>query len=391
VQVKLALVLVAAAASAARAERKHVASADPTPTDDQVIVVNTAQSIDDIGQIDRIHRVLDQRGMLFRLSSRLEATLEGRNGLLSDLDQVRDAYANGDFAAATKLLDADQKRILDNAPSDLAPAMSQLAAWRGLIAAAQDKEDEAVRQFQAAYRFNPAWSIDKKLASHRVRAMVIKAKREPEDSGTLRVEADPDEAAMTIDAKEARPTTDRVKLPVGFHIVQIAAAGRTPYAELVDIEANKPFKIQIALDAETKLVRAAKLVDESAAAPAGKARLKRARALSQLTGVNHILFIEGSGESHVTVRLYDVTAKKVSKQLQFDGGDSSALIASEIKAALDPDNLLDVNAVVVRGEAHQESHWYNHWYVWAAAAAVVGGGYLGYEYATREPTTLRGF
>jgi hypothetical protein len=391
VRVTLALALVAAAASTARADRKHVAEADPAPDDDQVIVVNTAQKIGDIGQIDRIHRVLDQRGMLFRMSTALESTLEGRNAVISDTDVIRDAYADNDYKTALKIIDADEQRILDNAVGDLAPAMSELAAWRGMIAAVLDQEDEALRQFRAAYRFNPAWSIDKKLASHRVRSLVIRAKREPEDKGTLRVDADPDDATMIIDASERRPATDHVKLPVGLHLVQISAPGRGSYAEVVDIEADKAYPLPITLDPETKLDRAAKLVDESAAAPAGKARLRRARGLSRLTGVKRILFIEGGGEHHINVRLYDLTVKKVSRSLEFDGGDSSATIASEIKSALDPDNLLDVNTIVVHDTTREESHWYNHWYVWAAAAAVVGGSYLGYEYATREPTALRGF
>jgi len=387
----LALALVAAATSVARADRKHVAEAEPAAADDQVIVVNTAPKVGGLGQVDRLHRVLDQRGMLFRLSAPLEATLEGKNWLIADNELIRDAYASSDYPTALKLIEADEKRILDTSAGDLAPAMSQLAAWRGIIAAVLGQEDEATRQFRAAYRFNPAWSIDKKLASHRVRAMVVKAKREPDEVGTLRVDSDPDGATVIVDAAEPRPATDRIKLPVGLHLVQISAPGRGTHAEVVDIEANKAFKLPISLDAETTLDRAAKLVDESAAAPAGQARLKRARGLSKLTGVKRILFVEGGGDNHVTVRLYDINLKKVSKSLSFDGTDSSATIASEIKAALDPDNLVDANTVIVRTEGRDESHWYNHWYVWAAAAAVVGGGYLTYSYATREPTSLRGF
>ena len=35
--------------------------------------------------------------------------------------------------------------------------------------------------------------------------------------------------------------------------------------------------------------------------------------------------------------------------------------------------------------------WYGRWYVWAGVAAIAGGAYLTYDYATREPTSIRGF
>ena len=89
------------------------------------------------------------------------------------------------------------------------------------------------------------------------------------------------------------------------------------------------------------------MVDASAAAPAGKPRLKRARALAKLTGVTRMLFVEDGGDDHITVRLYDVETKKVSKPLDIEGAASSAAIARKVIAALDPENLVDVNTVVV--------------------------------------------
>ena len=70
-----------------------------------------------------------------------------------------------------------------------------------------------MRWFRAAYRFNPAWEIDKKLASPRVRAMVKKAKREPDETGWLRVNADPDDAKVSIDGGESHPAGEKVELP----------------------------------------------------------------------------------------------------------------------------------------------------------------------------------
>ena len=66
------------ASSSAYADRKHVAEAEQGPTDDQVVVINTAQKLGALDQIDRMKRVLDQRGLLFRLPGQLEAVFDGR-------------------------------------------------------------------------------------------------------------------------------------------------------------------------------------------------------------------------------------------------------------------------------------------------------------------------
>jgi len=357
----------------------------------QVVVVNAAAKLGDVGQIARIRRVLDTRGLLVKLPEPLEATLDGRNLLISDVDAIRDAYANSDYELALKIIDADEQRVLGEAVSgDPIPALAELSQWRGIIAAALNEQDEAVRWFRAAHRFNPAWQIDKKLASPRVRQMVKKSKREPDETGFVRIEADPDDARVTIDGGEARTAADKIELPIGVHLVMVSAPDRKPYAELVDVQKDEPYKIQIALDKESTLDRAARLVDETAAAPTGKARLKHARALARLTGAKRMLFIEDGNDDHVTVRLYDIELKKVSQPLELDGDASSAAIARKIKAAFDPDNLVDANTLVfTTGTAPEQPHWYSHWYVWAGAAVVLGASVGTYEYMSREPTQVR--
>jgi hypothetical protein len=93
----------------------------------------------------------------------------------------------------------------------------------------------------------------------------------------------------------------------------------------------------------------------------------------------------------VLVRLYDVETKKVSQALEVDGSASSAVIARQIVAALDPDNLVDVNTIVVAQRGRTPTPWYKRWYVWAAVGAVAVGGYATYDYMSREPTMVRGF
>jgi hypothetical protein len=385
----LAIALVLSATVPAFAEDDREANEEP------VVVVNAASKLGNIDQITRLRRVLDQRNLLVKLPEAMEATLDGRNGLIADLDAIRDAYSSADYETALKIIDTDEQRILgESINRDPIPALAELSQWRGLIAAALDESDEAMRWFRAAYRFNPAWTIDKKLASPRVRSIVKKAKREPDGTGWLEVNTDPDDAKVSIDGGALRPAGDKVELAIGMHLVMISADGRKPYAELVDIAESDPYRIDINLDKETTLDRAARIVDQSAAAPAGKPRLKRARALAKLTGVGRMLFVEEGGDDHVTVRLYDVDMKKVSKPLQIEGRDDAAEIARKVVAALDPENLVDVNTIIVSqrgGESPRPTPWYGRWYVWAALGAVAVGSYATYDYATREPTAVRGF
>lgn len=379
------------ATHAAHAPRAHAEASG----DDQVVVVNAAAKLGTIGQIARIRRVLDSRKLLVRLPETLEATLDGRNVLVADIDAIKEAYASSDYDIALKIIDEDEQRILREAVSrDPMPALAELSQWRGIIAAALGQQDEAMRWFRAAYRFNPAWSIDKKLASPRVRSIVKKAKREVSETGTLRISTDPEDAVVSVDGGAPRSAADKITLPVGMHLVMISAPKRKTYAELVDIEEREPYRLEINLDPESTLDKAARLVDATAAAPAGKPRLKQARALGKLTGVTRMLFVEDGGDDHITVRLYDLESKKVSKPLDLEGTASSAAIARKIIAALDPENLVDVNTVVVTQRVYDRpapTPWYARWYVWAAVGAVAVGGYVSYDYMTREPTAVRGF
>src|SRR5690349_21739203 len=144
-----------------------------------MVLLNASPKIGDVGSIDRVRRVLDQRGLLAKLPERLEATLDGRNVLIAEIETIRDAYAKMEYKAALKIIQANEERILQNAGSgDMIPALAQLCEWRGLIAAAQESPDEAIRQFRAAAWLNPAWQVDKKLgASPTIRKLVKKAKK----------------------------------------------------------------------------------------------------------------------------------------------------------------------------------------------------------------------
>ncbi len=365
--------------------------ATETATDDQLVLLNASARLASIGQIDRVRQALAQRGLLAPVSEKLQDTLEGRNVMIEDLEQIKDAVVGLDFANAQKLIEADEARILASAAGgDPLPALAQLSEMRGLIALGQDKPDDALEWFRAAYRFNPAQTPEKRFASPRVRSVVKKAHRDVTTTGKLRVDADPAEATFSIDGGKPQSIADKIELATGWHVVQIMAPGRKSYADMVEVHDGKIEKLEITLDKETKQDKAAKLIDATVAAPPGKERLKSVKGLSRITGYPRMLVVEEGADDHLTVRVYDVDSKKVSKPLELDGMASSGEIERKVRAALDPENMIEPSTVMVIERQH-EKRWYERWYVWAGVGAVLGGGIIGYEYATRSPTSIRGF
>lgn len=367
-----------------------------TPTEevdgDQMVLLNASNKLSDIGGIDRVRRVLDQRGLLAKLPERLEATLDGRNVLIAEIEAIREAYAKFEYKAALDIIQANEERILANAGSgDMIPALAQLCEWRGLIAAAEEQPDEAIRQFRAAAWLNPAWQVDPKLgASPMIRKLVKKSKRTEEQVGKLRVESQSEGATVTIDGATSVPAGERVELPVGPHLVVLSAPGFSSYAELVEIKAGEPQRFEIELEKETKADRAAKIVDATMAAPPGKARLQKVKRLQKLTKHTRYLVVESGSDANIKFRLYDIDAIKVSKPIVLVGNETSTEIASKITAALDPENMVDPGTIMIM-EKQRSQRWYERWYVWVGIGAVVGGGILTYQYMSREPETVRGF
>jgi hypothetical protein len=381
----LVFVLVTAASAPATADDK----ADDKAADQPRVVVVNATAKSNVGPVARIHRVLDARNLLFDLDASLEATLDGRNGAIDDLDAIRDDYARSEFDAAIALIDKNEQRLLaEPVGRDLGAVLAQLAQWRGLVAAAQNNQDDAEKWLRAAFRFNPALVIEDKLQSPRVRSMIKRAKHEPDAQGSLEIRTD-DDAQISVDGAEAKRSGETITLPIGMHLVIVTAAKRRPYAEIVEIRADRLARFETQLDDESTLDRAARMVDATAAAPSGQPRLKRASALAKLTGAQKLLVIEDTTGDNVTLRIYDTAAKRASKTLSLDSSASSAVIAREITAALEPDSLLDDKD---GGAPSSTKPWYRHWYVWAGAGAVAAavGGYAIYNASTSEPMTVSG-
>ena len=367
-----------------------------TPTEevdgDQMVLLNASSKLSDMGGLDRVRRVLEQRGLLAKLPERLEATLDGRNVLIAEIETIREAYAKFEYSAALKIIQANEERILTNAGSgDMIPALAQLCEWRGLIAAAQENSDEAIRQFRAAAWLNPAWQVDRKLgASPTIRKLVKKSRRPIDETGRLRVDSPVPNAMMMIDGGKPQPVGEKIELPMGIHLVTVTAEGYNTYAELVDLTENEYERFEIELDKESKADRAAKIVDATMAAAPGKARLAKVKRLAKLTKQTRYLVVESGTDTSIKFRLYDIDAIKVSKPIVLDGSETSAEITAKITAALDPENMIDPGTIMVV-EKQRSQRWYERWYVWVGIGAVVGGGILTYQYMSRDPETVRGF
>ena len=383
------LLVIALAPLATATAAPDVDEDDGTEDQSGLVLVNAASKLGDVGKIDKLRKVLDSRGLLHKLPRNLEAALDGRSLQIGDVDAIKDAYANEEYDVALKIIVDDETRILKSAAAgDPLPALAELAEWRGLIAAQNSNENEAIHWFRTAHRFNSARQVDKQLASPTVRTMMKKARKEAVELGRFRVDADPETALMQIDGGKPQPTGMKIALPVGFHLVTVTADGRTSYSEIVEVTEGKTEKFAISLDKESSDDKAAKLVDATVSAAPGKARLKLAKKLSRVTGNKRYLVIEDTGEDHVTVRVYDVNMKKVSKPVDLLDTASSATIMRLVNEALDPESMMDATQITVI-QTERKPHWYERWYVWVGVGAVIGGGVLGYQYMSREPTAVR--
>jgi hypothetical protein len=399
-RVLLVLVFATGIASADRDdgdEREDDDRSEPRASVDenQFVLINATSRLGDVGPVKRLRRVLGKQGLVVSLPDSLEAILDGSSAQIDDLDAIREAYNDGDYDRALELIEENQSRILGAvAGGDPLPALSVLCQWRAMLAYDEEKRSSAVGWFRAATRFNPAWSLEDALAAPKVERLVRKARKEVDETGRLRVDADVEGAMMEIDGGEARSADDKIELPIGHHVVVVRAGGFRPHAELVEIEEDRTAKIEVILDYETTDDKIARTVDRTVAAPPGKGRSKRLRYLSKnlrkYVPVTKYLVLEEVVDDRVKLRVYDTATKRVSKALELENSASSAAITRKVMAALDPDTMVDANTVMLL-QRDRDQRWYERWYVWVGVGAVIGGGALGYHYMTREPTTIRGF
>jgi hypothetical protein len=355
---------------------------------DQVVLVNAASKIGAQAPVAKIKRVFDAKGMLLDVPGNVDGLLDGRSLQVQDVDVLRVAYTNQEYDRALKLVEDNEQRILDSiAAGDALPALTELSQWRGLIAAATDKPDEAVQWFRVALRFEPTWTLDKKLAAPSINRLIKKARKESDQTGRLRVDVDPDTAMVQVDGGKPQPATEKVALPAGRHLVVVSAEGRKTYADYVEIEPSKVAVLPVNLEKENDTDRTAKAVNKSISAPSGDDRLKKTRALSkELGGAKLYVFVEDGSDERVTLRVYNIGSKRVSRPFEIDINSSMTEIQSKVMAAL-REPMMDASQTIVIDKGPRR--WYERWYVWVGVAALAGGGAVGYHFMTRDPTSVR--
>lgn len=375
---------------ASLASIESVRADDDASGDKQVVLVNATSKSNALPGIDRVRRVLDGRGMIFKLPASIVQLLDGTNLAVTDLDQIRGAMDDSDFKEAKRLIDADEKRVLASVGSgDPVPALAELSQWRGLIATLDEGDtEEAVSWFRAAVRFNPMWEPRGKFASApSIKKLFQEAKKDPSENGKLRVDATPSDARVRIDGKENHASGEKIELPIGVHLVVVSAPDRSPYATLAHVKQGATVKLPVELAKESKDDRAGRLLEATVSEPSGKSRLKAAKPLAKLISATRLLYFEDSSEDKLVLRMYDVDAQKVSKQFDLDSSTPSTAITRKVLAALD----FEGGGEPVGGGGGPEgpTPWFKRWYVWVGVAVVAGVAIGGYELANRSPTSVR--
>ncbi len=362
------------------------------PVEGGVVLVNGTSSSGHVATYEKLRRILDTNDLLVKLSTPMQTLMDGRRLAIEDLESIRDAYAKLEYETALLIIDQNQKRILGSAGGgDPLRPLAALQLWRGLLAIADGDEAKAVEFFRAALRFDPTVSPDANFRkAPTVQKILKQALKEPATTGKLDIELE-GEAKVSINGGKAQPVGKKITLVTGLHIVSILQEGMKPYLEIVNIVDGETETIAPELDDETDEDRAARLVDDAANAPPGKARLKKANEVAQLIGRKKFLYIEDMSDGRAKVRVYDVATARISNTVDLDLEATDTQIRRRIIAAINPENMIPVQEVVLVDKRSREKKWYQKWYVWVGAAAIVGGGALGVHYMTRDPMSATGF
>ena len=367
------LVLAATAAVALATVAPAIATAQPASDSEGVIVVNGGATT---SELERLRKRIENLGVLQPTSAAITAALANQPPY--DLAPIRNAFANFEFERADELIEAVLADLFDfGAEEQIADGVAELLYWRGLVAANNDRPDDALRWFTAGFRIAPALEVDNATASPSVRALINSAKKARPPLRPLYIDGlgpDDDLAELAIDGGPPQAVPDEIDLAIGLHLVVVTARKKQPFATMVDVRGNRDNGVTVQLDDEDDVTRARRLRLETLEATTTSDRLKRARRLAKLTGARRTLVIDADTE----VRVYDAVTDTATDGMPLKRATQPSMLAS----LLGVEERTDLRAPV----------WYKRWYVWAAVGAVAVGGGIGiYAYSQRDPTRITGF
>jgi hypothetical protein len=351
---------------------------DRTRDSDGVVVVNGGAST---SELDLLRKRIDVLGVMHPIKTAISAALVGEPPY--ELDPIRNAFGNFEYERADGLIETALSELFTNgAPEQIAPSAAELFYWRGLVAANDDRADDALNWFSTGLRIAPDFQFEKGAESPTVRSLMARARKIHPPKRPLQITADGDgfdNADLAIDGEAVAGFPAEVPLPIGLHLVVATAPERKPFASMVEVYNNRDSGVVITLDDEDEVTQIRRMRDDTLSAQSEDDRIDQAHRLAALTGGRRVLVIDGSDSDHLQVRVFDSITDTATKAMSLKEASRPSVLAA----------LLGVDSGM---GGDPPPIWYKRWYVWVAVGTVVVAGAVGgYAYSQRDPTRITGF
>jgi hypothetical protein len=313
----------------------------------------------------RLRRILDSQDRLAPQPDLVEAALGGVPIGRPSFDDVRKAFSDFRYQDAERLLEDLSDRLLASGSVDAIKPLAEVLWWRGLMAAVDDREKPTEQRRKSKLYFTAAFALDSELTTDaavtppRVRLLMDEARRGRAEEGLLQLEADAEDAELSIDGGSSTELLADQEIPTGLHLLQISAPERGSVLRLVEVNKGSTVRLSVELPPEAKPDTVRRLISEASSVPEGKPRLPVLTRLSRLVETPQLLLVEGVDDERAKIRLYDLPGKRMSQQFSFAPSDSSTAVAALVDRAYRFD-----------GGPEPERRWFQRWQVWAGVGVV---------------------
>lgn len=343
-----------------------LAASAPASAERSTSVVNTSGE-EGAPVASRLRRILDSQDRLAQQPDLVEAALGGVPIGRPSFDEVRKAFSDFRYQDAEALLESLSDRLLASGSVDAIKPLAEVLWWRGLIAAVDDREKVTEQRRKSKLYFTAAFALDAELTTDsavtppRVRLLMDEARRGRPEQGLLQLEADADDAELSIDGGSSTELLPEQEIPIGLHLVQITAPERGAVLRLVEVTKGGAVRLSVELPPEAKPDTVRRLISQAASVPDGKPRVPVLTRLSKVVGAQQLLLVEGvEADKRAKIRLYDLPKRRMSQQFSFTPSDSSQSVAA----------LVD-RAYRFADGPEPERRWYQRWQLWAGVGVAV--------------------